>query len=240
MLVNFLGYSLLAHSRIRKCDATTIIKASNNQTEYLLGSADYIQHYGIRDMKWGIRRFQNADGTLTEEGKKRYGRDSIPESETWKKSDASKLSDDELRRRNNRLQTERQYRDLTTSQKERDRTQLKNEIVKDLLKKALIIPIGAIFAYAGTKFIKNNGIKMVDLFEKCGKKLVQNIRTNSILKSSGKPNLGRYSSPTGPAYGGGLLRNVKNKIKPRTFNYYPKAKGGVPREWPWPTIRNRG
>ena len=34
---------------------------------------DYLQHYGIKGMHWGIRRFQNADGSLTAAGKKRYG-----------------------------------------------------------------------------------------------------------------------------------------------------------------------
>lgn len=32
----------------------------------------YLVHHGIKGMHWGIRRYQNADGTLTEAGKVRY------------------------------------------------------------------------------------------------------------------------------------------------------------------------
>ena len=35
-----------------------------------------LSHFGIKDMHWGERRYQNPDGTLTEAGKLRYGRDS--------------------------------------------------------------------------------------------------------------------------------------------------------------------
>lgn len=31
-----------------------------------------LYHHGIKGMKWGVRRFQNEDGTLTEAGKLRY------------------------------------------------------------------------------------------------------------------------------------------------------------------------
>ena len=37
---------------------------------------EYLQHYGIKGQKWGVRRFQNEDGTLTAEGKGRYGKSS--------------------------------------------------------------------------------------------------------------------------------------------------------------------
>ena len=32
----------------------------------------WLAHFGIKGQKWGVRRYQNPDGSLTEEGKKRY------------------------------------------------------------------------------------------------------------------------------------------------------------------------
>ena len=32
-----------------------------------------LRHHGIKGQKWGVRRFQNADGSLTAAGRKRYG-----------------------------------------------------------------------------------------------------------------------------------------------------------------------
>lgn len=42
---------------------------------------DSLQHVGIKGMRWGIRRYQNKDGSLTPAGKKRYGVESVQEDE---------------------------------------------------------------------------------------------------------------------------------------------------------------
>ena len=34
-----------------------------------------LYHAGVKGMKWGVRRYQNKDGTLTDAGKRRYARD---------------------------------------------------------------------------------------------------------------------------------------------------------------------
>ena len=44
---------------------------------YMIGNysfdSDYLEHHGIKGQKWGVRRFQNLDGSYTEDGKVRYG-----------------------------------------------------------------------------------------------------------------------------------------------------------------------
>ena len=50
-------------------------------------------HYGILGMKWGIRRFQNKDGTLTAAGKARYSDHLTKKDNKWIKKNAAKITE---------------------------------------------------------------------------------------------------------------------------------------------------
>lgn len=93
---------------------------------------DELQHWGIKGQKWGVRRFQNADGSLTAEGKKRYGKggsETEPETTEAKKTrilksrsakelykNADLFTTQELQEAYNRLTLERNIRSLAPAE----------------------------------------------------------------------------------------------------------------------------
>lgn len=66
-----------------------------------------LYHHGIKGQKWGVRRFQNKDGTLTPAGKKRYDDDT---GESTKPAKKQKVT--------HRMQLEKKYRESGMSEQE--------------------------------------------------------------------------------------------------------------------------
>ena len=79
-----------------------------------------LYHFGIKGQKWGVRRFQNEDGSRTPAGKKRDNRHGKSEdhmkTQSAKKKGPDGLSNEDLKKTNERLRLEQEYKKLTADQ----------------------------------------------------------------------------------------------------------------------------
>lgn len=77
-------------------------------------SDSYLAHYGIKGMKWGVRRYQNKDGSYTAAGKRRRYNNSSDYEETraLRKKNYRELSNEELKKLNKRMNLESEYQRL--------------------------------------------------------------------------------------------------------------------------------
>lgn len=128
---------------------------------------DELQHWGIKGMKWGIRRFQNKDGSLTPAGRKRYDDDGdsskssehpkkAPHEMTgkdYKKMKIEDMTDEELARAINRSRAEQVYSQLNPEPVS------KGKVLAEKFLNEALIPVAV---NAGKNFMDKQMNKIID------------------------------------------------------------------------------
>ena len=127
-----------------------------------------LYHHGIIGMKWGVRRYQNKDGTLTNAGKKRYNQDNWSEdakaASQLKKKNVNQMSNAELRKLTEIQQLERNYSSLNPS----------------AIQKGLVAAAAVAGALGTIASLQKNSKKVLDMGQKAVKNIASKIGKKAI------------------------------------------------------------
>lgn len=200
--------------------------------EYVLTTNSELYHHGTKGMRWGIRRYQNKDGSLTPAGKKRLKAESAAlkkEEETLKNQKATKAKFDRLEAKRKSIEDQKKaLKGSGDTKKDDDATQTPakksvkdmsdNELANEIRRIQMERQYEALTAQpeqinGGKAFVKDFMAKAaIPALQEAGKSLIK----DSLLKA-GKKYLGLEGENTEDAVDK-MAKEVKRMTTIKTYN----------------------
>lgn len=156
-------------------------------------------HWGIKGMRWGVRRFQNKDGSLTPAGRKRYDDDD---------------SNPKVEKSTHRSRLEAKYRQQGMSEAAAKAAANKRIKIEKIVAVTAGLTLAAATAYVANKYVKER----VDGVIKAGSKL--QVVANDANKDLNRPFYAAYKKSDNTKYKGLLgqqLRTRSNEVHKLTL-----------------------
>ena len=212
-------------------------------TFYFTNDSYELQHHGILGMKWGVRRYQNSDGSLTSAGLKRY-RDSESEYNKIKslqktKIDTTKYSKKDVKdykrkvsllKKASKQQLEEDY-DHLAKDKYADKGMKKYDkgarITGNSERDRFISELPTI-AYTVSYLIEDKNPKLSKAFSTSGTVLIGALMIDKYMRSKTKDQLISYYEYSSDYHSKGLKERKQkaNSINSKIYDDLMKNKGG--------------